>query len=425
MASDSEDIPLLFDHYAVERKLGAGAMGVVYLARDLRIGRLVALKTLRRQANHESEALELEAFNRFRREAQVCASLLHSNVVTLYEIGAQANRFVWMAMEYVDGESLASILARRGKLPVETAAAITLDILRGLSYAHDRGVVHRDIKPANVLVGQDGAAKIADFGIASATDANLTEITDRGRLLGTPHYMSPEQVAGRRVDGRSDVFSVGVLFYEMVTGRKPFDSNSLTEVLYSVVNSPAPSLRTIDPELPRWCSRWVERTLEKQPANRWPDAGAAARELRHLAGLPGEERALAGLAQPQESAPDLTPTTPITSPPRPALNLSRQISARSAILVILAIVVLLGGGITWGVREIVREPVAQDGASEVELLERRQLLREANVLLEAGAYRQALERYDEYLQRWPSSAAALEGKAKAEAALTKVTNLRQ
>lgn len=427
MSSENENTPLLFDHYSVERRLGTGAMGVVYLARDLRIGRHVALKTLRtgREASFDDSGIQIESFNRFKREAQVCASLLHPNIVTLYEIGAQADRLVWMAMEYVEGESLASILQRRGRLPLDMAVGIMVDVLRGLAYAHDRGVVHRDVKPANILIAADGTAKIADFGIARASDANLTDITDRGRLLGTPHYMSPEQVAGRRVDGRSDLFSAGIVFYEMISGRKPFDSASLTDVLYSVVNRPVPPVREVDPELPRWCARWIDRMLEKKPENRWGDAHVAARELRHMAGLSGEYgRAAAGLSTPMPAGTDQTPTTPITSPPMRQRRFDRSVPTAPALAVIAALLILLGGGIAFGVRELVREPPPTDGVAERELDERRRLLREAELLYDAGAYPQAVERYETYLARWPGTPAALEGKAKAEAAMTGVVQQR-
>lgn len=402
-------------------------MGVVYLARDLRIGRRVALKTLRRVDGipDAGDSLATESVTRFKREAQVCASLLHPNIVTLYEIGSQADRFVWMAMEFVDGESLAAVLERRGRVPLDTAVRIAHGVLSGLALAHERGVVHRDIKPANVLIAANGAPKIADFGIARATDANLTDLTDRGRLIGTPHYMSPEQIAGRRVDGRSDLFAVGVLFYEMVSGRKPFDSASLTDVLYSVVNRPAPSLRSLDSSIPQWCVRWTERMLEKSPDRRWPDAATAARELVRLAGMSGEVAAPTPI-EGRSMAPgsDLTPTTPLAMPSIRRVPWHTNLPTGPAIASIAILLTAVAGGVAWSVRELTRESATVVTVGETELAERQQILREAELLYEARAYREALQRYDAYLERWPESRAALEGKANVEAALTRVTNLR-
>lgn len=430
---DGRKDPLLFDHYAVERVLGSGAAGMVYLARDQRIGRLVALKTLRARSEllDHPDGSEAESFRRFRREAQVSASLLHPNIVTLYEVGAHSNRLVWMAMEYVEGESLASILNASGRLPLDFASRIADDVLRGLAYAHGRGVIHRDIKPGNILIARDGTAKIADFGIAHAADANLTELTDHGRLLGTPHYMSPEQIAGRRLDARSDLYSVGVVLYEILTGKKPFDSDSLSDLLYSVVNRPVPPLRTVAPELPRWCGVFVDRMLEKRPSDRWEDAATAARELRRSAGLSGdfERPAREDLRRHETSASaDETPTTRISAVRVDELRriAQRKVPPRMAAAILAGLVLMLAGSVAALVRSLTSEPPpVVDATAEAALSERRQLLREAEILYESGAFGLAIDRYDQYLERWPGSATAIEGRAKAEAALSsRVINLR-
>ena len=427
MEPTSETTPLLFDHFAVERTLGTGAMGVVYLARDLRIGRRVALKTLRSRGDIVEDEYS-ESFLRFRREAKVCASLLHPNIVTLYEVGAQANRFLWMAMEYVEGESLASMIARHGRLNPDLAGRIAGDVLRGLAYAHEHGVIHRDIKPGNVLVASDGTAKIADFGIAHATDANLTDLSDRGRLLGTPHYMSPEQVAGRRLDGRSDQFAVGAMLHEMLTGRKPFDSNSLTDVLYSVVNRPAPLPGSIDPSLPPWCDIVVKRLLEKRPEDRYETADEARRALRELAGLSVEDvRVKSDMVASGPPMVDMTPTTPIEPNvhTRMSTAAARMVRPRTAFGIIFVLGMLLALAIVVMVRQIDDASSPALPGLEHELAERRQMLREAQLLHDAAAYEQAVKRYDEYLARWPDSPAAIEGRDRSIAAMeTTVRRLR-
>lgn len=424
----TSDTPLLFDHYAVERALGSGAMGVVYLARDLRIGRLVALKTLRSRGEIVEDEYN-ESFLRFRREAQVCASLLHPNIVTLYEVGSQAGRFLWMAMEYVEGESLGSMIERLGRIPIDVAARIIDDVLRGLSYAHEHGVIHRDVKPGNVLVATDGTAKIADFGIAHATDANLTDLSDRGRLLGTPHYMSPEQIAGRRLDPRSDQFAVGAMFYEMVTGRKPFDSPSLTDVLYSVVNRAVAAPGAVDPSLPAWCDVFVRRLLEKRPEDRYASADEARRTLRQLSGLaPEAERPRPDVLTRTTPSVDLTPTTPLELPVHARVSnaASRTVRPMTAFAIIAILGIVVAATIVMMVRQIDSDATAvTDPRAEQELVERRQLLREAQLLAEAGAYEQAIDRYDAYLERWPDSQVAVEGRARAIEALgTRVQRLR-
>ena len=234
-------------HYVVEGTLGHGAMGTVYLARDERIGRRVALKQLQlAKAQFEDAESAAEFYMRLQREAEVCGSLQHPNIVTLYDVGYDGERISYLALEYVAGETLLDLLKRHRPrpLPVEAALRIAADILRGLAYAHAKGIVHRDVKPANILIGDDGVAKIADFGIARPQQSSMTVA---GALMGTPNYMPPEQVKGIPATPRSDLFSLGVLLFEMVAGAKPFIATELAALLEKIVRTPTPSAAAVNP----------------------------------------------------------------------------------------------------------------------------------------------------------------------------------
>jgi serine/threonine protein kinase len=423
------EIPILFDHYQVERVLGNGAMGTVYLARDVRLGRLVALKTLhaRRQLNHEPDSVS--AFERFRREAQLCSALIHPNIVTLYDAGYEDQRFTYLAMEYVDGESLQSLIRRVKKLEVAAALKITYDILQGLSYAHSHGIIHRDVKPANIMVSTNGTAKIADFGVATSSKLIAGELTEKGQLLGTPHYMAPEQISGKEIDQRADLFSVGVIVYEMISGIKPFSGSGLTDVLFDVVNRPERPLEEVS-DAPPWCATYVARLLKKSPDDRFASAADAGRELRYLL----NENVLQNSDDPipvllsieRERTPDETPTTPIRveyPEPAPTARLNRPISLPIASSVIVAMLLLTGGGIYALQRQVAAEkPTPAHSAEQLAEFERKEAeLREASLLYDVGAYEESMRRYDGYLARYPNSSAALEGRARAEDALERQT----
>ncbi len=337
---------MLFDHYQVLQVLGHGAMGIVYLARDSRIGRLAALKTLKTSELPQSDESE-EFLDRFKREAEVCGSLVHPNIVTLYEVGYSHRMIRYLAMEYVEGESLSTLVKRRQRLQIPLASQITLDVLAALDYAHERKIIHRDIKPANILVTDRGHAKIADFGVARYVREGISNVTKAGHLLGTPYYMPPEHISGKEIDGRADLFSVGVLYYELLSGRRPFEGTSIMDVLYDVVNEPAPPLRKIAPDLPRWCELYVERLLRKEPKERFVSAGAAAEELRRLleihnrdTGSSGQVPRLTDLVK-RELPPEDTPTTPIKLSRKWWQSLvDRSISRRVAIPILLSLAFL-------------------------------------------------------------------------------------
>src|SRR5215470_15676367 len=221
-----------FGRYEILSELGRGAMGVVYKGRDPQIERLVALKTVSLWGQEPDEEREFRM--RFMNEAQAAGRLHHPGIVSVFDIGENPeNHDPFIVLEYVAGESLNRILSREKRLPVERALKLAEEIAEALDYAHAQGVIHRDIKPANILITQEGRAKIADFGIAKL---NLAHFTIPGRVVGTPAYMAPEQLSGEAVDGRSDLFSLGVILYAMVTGHSPFQGNSATTVCFKVAN---------------------------------------------------------------------------------------------------------------------------------------------------------------------------------------------
>lgn len=407
------NLPLLFDHYQVERVLGSGAMGVVYLARDLRIGRLVALKTLSPRLQRD-ESEETETFlHRFRREAQLSGALVHPNIVTLYEVGYERNQFTFLAMEFVDGESLQSLMRRTGVLPLDAACRIADDVLQALGHAHAHGIVHRDVKPANILVRVNGQAKLTDFGIARAQDGNQTDITAHGQILGTPHYMSPEQIAGEPIDGRADLFSVGVIMFEMLTGRKPFEGAGLTDVLYHIVHQPAPKLPDT---VPPWCAAFVMKLLAKDPDERFADAHEAARELRRAMTknqiLFAEQLPPVHLRVERQISADETPTTPIIAPDFAMRSESvlRRTLPRGVVLPILAgVLIAFGAFVVSMTRHIDEGPTASFSPGQLETMrEKKASLDAAIILYEAGALEESRRRFERHLTLYPESAVAQE-----------------
>lgn len=271
-----------FGRYEVVGELGRGAMGVVYKARDPQIGRLVALKTVLLRGQDPEE--EQEFRKRFLCEAQAAGRLQHPGIVAIYDVGEdRENRDPYLVLEFVSGESLQRILAREKKLPLQRALQLAEEIAEALDCAHAQGVVHRDIKPANILITEEGRAKIADFGIAQL---NLAHFTLPGRVLGTPAYMAPEQLSGEGVDGRSDLFSLGVILYAMVTGHSPFHGNSATTVCFKVVNRDPMPASALDMDLPRL---WTPSLPGPCPKNR-PDATSAAPSSLRISGGCGRIR---------------------------------------------------------------------------------------------------------------------------------------
>ena len=280
--------PSKLGKYTIKRELGKGAMGVVYEGFDPSIERIVALKTVRADQLGGEDAPEI--LTRFRREAQAAGRLTHPNVVAVYELGEDAGT-TFIAMEFVKGRSLKEYLEQHTRFTTPQLARIMTELLAALDYSHRNGVVHRDIKPANVMILEDGTVKVADFGIARIEQSNLTQT---GMILGTPSYMSPEQFMGQTVDGRSDLFSAGVILYELLTGEKPF-SGSATTIMHKVLQEEPLPPSTLNVQVPRPFDGVMKRALAKRPderfqtAREFAEAIKAAIEGREVAGRDGRD----------------------------------------------------------------------------------------------------------------------------------------
>ncbi len=263
--------------YEVIKQLGKGAMGVVYLGKDPRINRTTAIKTYRFTDDFDpEEAKEMKA--KFFREAESAGTLSHPNIVTIYDAGEEQD-LAYIAMEYLDGEDL-QVYTKKGKLlPIRKIIDYIADIADGLDYAHERGIVHRDIKPANIMLMKNGAIKITDFGIARITASSQTKT---GIVKGTPYYMSPEQISGHKVDGRSDIFSTGVMMFQLLTGRVPFTGDSPAALMHQILNIPHPDPSKINPKIMKPLVKIINKTLEKDPNSRFPKASMLSANLRQL-----------------------------------------------------------------------------------------------------------------------------------------------
>ncbi len=262
---------ILGDRYALLELLGQGGMATIYRATDTQLGREVAVKLLR------PEYLKDPDFSsRFRQEAQSAASLSHTNVVTVYDYGEDPSG-PFIVMEYVDGEDLATILRRNGSLPPAQVARIGASVARALQAAHDRGLVHRDVKPGNVLIGRDGRIKVVDFGIARAIAE--AHVTLPGTTLGSVHYFSPEQARGETATTASDIFSLGIVLYELLTGERPWVGDSAASVALARLTGPVPDPAKVRPSIPADIAAIVRTALASAPDDRFPSAGAMADAL--------------------------------------------------------------------------------------------------------------------------------------------------
>ena len=281
--TDTTDKPLparlaqaLGEAYTLEGEVGRGGMGVVYRARDERLQRRVAIKVLPPELAFQSDIRA-----RFTREAQTAAKLSHPHIVPIHTVG-EGQGLVYFVMGYVDGESVAARIKRRGQLPVEEVRRIMKETADALSAAHALGVVHRDIKPDNILLeGTRGRVMVTDFGIAKAlSQSSGATLTGAGVAIGTPSFMSPEQAAGEKeIDGRTDLYSLGIVAFQMLTGELPFYAPTVAGILMKQITEPAPDLRTRRPDAPEDLALAVSRCLEKDPQNRWPTADSLRRAL--------------------------------------------------------------------------------------------------------------------------------------------------
>lgn len=265
----------MLGHYRLERELGRGAMAVVYLATDEKLGRKVAVKAMSLTDEFQGDALQ-EAQERFRREAEAAARLSHPNIVTVYETGIDHD-LEYIVMDYAEGESLEDYTDSDDLLTVWEVLDAGAQVADALDYAHERQVVHRDVKPSNIIYDREtGMIKVTDFGIACLTDSSRTRT---GTVLGTPSYMSPEQAAGKKLDGRSDLFSLGVTLYQLFTGRLPFVGDSFANLIYRITTQKHPAIKKIRPSLNASISRIINRTLQKDPEQRYANGAELAEAL--------------------------------------------------------------------------------------------------------------------------------------------------
>lgn len=265
--------------YEILSELGQGAMGVVYKAIDPLIDRAVAIKTIKLDLSRD----ELANFEeRFYREAKSAGRLNHPNIVTIHDVGKTDN-VAYMAMEFLEGRALREVLDVHTAMSIDEIVDIAAQIADGLAYAHENGIVHRDIKPANIMLVRDGIAKITDFGIAQTPTGSRTLA---GTVLGSPKYMAPEQVLGKTVDGRSDLFSLGVVLYEMLTGESPFNGDNINTTMYRILNETPVPPKTLTPRIPDVFNAIVAKLLAKHPDERYQSAGELAIDLRNYKNLP-------------------------------------------------------------------------------------------------------------------------------------------
>ncbi len=299
------ETPIILDQrYRLTERIGEGGMAEVYRGTDLRLGREVAVKILRPQYASDQKFLE-----RFLQEARAMASFSHPNIVNVYDVGREGRRY-YIVMEYVPGTDLRHLIRKRAPLSVQEALEIARQIAAGVGAAHRKGIVHRDIKPGNVLITPSGEAKVADFGIARAI-TNTQHLTEPGVVWGTTAYLSPEQIRGEPATPASDVYAIGVVLFEMLTGRTPFQGEDRVAIALQHLHEPPPKLSKLNPRVPPSVERLVERMLSKDPAQRFANADDVANVIFHLLHASSEATAAIPITRPPVS-------TPSTSQPPPA-----------------------------------------------------------------------------------------------------------
>jgi len=347
-------LPANIGRYEVLEIIGRGGMGLVYKARDPNIGRLVALKIIKLDFDAD-EKMAAEMRERFRREAAAAGTMQHPNIVSVYDAG-EADGVPFIALEYVEGETLEKMIRPGELLPLTRVAAIIGQVASGLAFAHERGIIHRDVKPANVIVTPTGTAKIMDFGIARIQGSELTQ---KGMVMGSPAYMAPEQITGSGSDARSDVFSLGVVLYQLLTGEKPFPGDNPTSVSYRILRTDPVEPSKLNPLIDPAFNRIIAKALAKRPEDRYQNALELAQDLEALAagrplagaGNTGETTMISAAAADEPKAPaDPNSTQPQAAwvdpapAPAPAAGRPRWLipaAAGVAILILLALLLLL------------------------------------------------------------------------------------
>ncbi len=264
--------------YEILQVLGRGSMGLVYKALDPKINRLLAIKTIRFSDEFDEDVIQ-EIKERFFREAEIAGQLSHPSIVTIHDMGEDQD-LTFMAMEYLEGENLEKFISKKSLLPLRKVLYVVASVADALEFAHRADVIHRDIKPANVMLLKTGGVKVTDFGIAKAISSSRTRT---GVILGTPNYMSPEQIMGQKIDPRSDLFSLGVVFYQLLAGELPFQGDNLSSLLYQITQVKHPALRSFNPRIPVACEQIIDKALAKNLDERFQTAGQMAKLLRLLA----------------------------------------------------------------------------------------------------------------------------------------------
>lgn len=450
-AGSGDSSLLKLGRYEIVRELGKGAMGVVYLAKDPLIGRLVALKTIRTGVHSDDDETR-EFQQRFIREAQAAGILNHPSIVTVHDIGQDDTSGVsFIAMEFVEGHNLKEVLAQGRSLNFDQIGDLIAQVAEALDFAHAKGIVHRDVKPANIILLEGNRAKITDFGIAKIA-SGAANLTTTGQFLGTPNYMAPEQIKGAPVDGRTDIFSLGICLYECLTRRKPFGGDSLTSISYKIVHEPFPPLLEINPQIPEGYEEIVANCLAKDPSKRYQRARDLAVALRAV--IRGErpsrppDPVLAeetmvtrdkGFATPTLEVPfpdaveELPPSSEVGGSTRPAAKAAGAIAAANALpvarrnplrrtltnvralplwrrrispAVFIGIVALLVAGLVGAVAAVrSRQPEIPriDIAAEARRAREKQLREEGNALLRQGRVTDAYAKFEELHRLAPNS----------------------
>jgi serine/threonine-protein kinase len=278
----------MLGRYQVEKELGKGAMGVVYLGKDPKIGRVVAIKTMALSQEFDADELQ-DVKDRFFREAETAGRLNHPHIVTIFDAGEEHD-LAYIAMEFLKGKDLAPFIKPDNLLPLPKVMSIIARVAEALSYAHNNNVVHRDIKPANIMYElESDTVKVTDFGIARITDSSKTKT---GMVLGTPSYMSPEQLSGKKIQGSSDLFSLGVTLYQMSCGHLPFKGDSMAQLMFKIANEPHVDILTLSPALPPCLVDIINKALAKQPEDRYRTGNEFAQAIRACMADPGAQAAV-------------------------------------------------------------------------------------------------------------------------------------
>ena len=313
------------ERYELEEVVGQGGMSTVYKAHDSLLERYVALKVLHQQYNEDEDFVE-----RFKREARSVAQLQHPNIVTVIDRGEEDGR-QYIVFEFIDGENLKELVVRKGRLDVRDALEIAHEIAGGLAFAHENGLIHRDVKPQNVLLNGDGRAKVTDFGIARSLDVEHG-VTQTGTILGTSNYLAPEQATGQPVDAHTDVYSLGIVLYEMITGELPFPGESFVAIAMKHIQQPSPNVLDVRGDVPLRVASMIDRALEKDPEHRFPTMGAFATEIA---------ASLAELDRGEDA--DVTMVVPAAQRLRPQTH-RKPVSPFPVLIGLLGALALRGGG---------------------------------------------------------------------------------